>query len=107
MNENVKDQEQQSSEEKEIVSEETIELLNTYKHQFTLIRNHHQSRAERITMLQHRHSAKKLSEKKKARLQRRHAAALKALFEADQMLDQINVRISQVDKLAPFIPTGL
>ena len=107
MNKNTKGQEQKPSEEQEDVPEETVELLNAYKHHFTLVRDSHHARAERIVMLQSRKSTKKLSEKKQARMQRRYIEAVKAGIETEQMLDQIDVRLSQIGTHVPFIPVGL
>lgn len=100
MNEDTQNQAQDQEEE---TPEETVDLLERYKRHFTGLYNHYRGRAERIEMLKNRRGAKKWSEKKRNKMQRRHAFAVSAAFEVEQLLDQINVRLQQRAQYDPWV----
>jgi hypothetical protein len=75
---------------------ETIELLEAYKKKFTLLVDHFRSRAARTEVLQQRRSASVWIEKKRNRMLRRYQTATAAVFESEQLLNQVEVRLQQL-----------
>lgn len=84
----------------EEVPQETMELLNQYKQQFTKQVSHGQSRKTRLEALMIRPTMgggpKKRRLERAQKLIRRHTAAVNQIDSAQKVLDQVEVRISQI-----------
>lgn len=86
----------QTNKQEESAPEETLELLEKYKVEFTKQISNGTSRKNRIEALMIRRSAGKWTPEKRQKMIRRHQAALAQIETATRILDQINARIEQV-----------
>lgn len=91
---------QETSPSAEKVPEETIEQLTEYKKSFESQKLCAEHRLERTEMLLKRNSAKKWDTKKKQRMMRRHIDLTKRIDVAEHLLDQVGVRLKQLEGTA-------